>query len=250
MRHQYNLGFVSDEDIYNHVSSTVKTYRRSINLDEFNSNIIDPIKLTFDAKIYDKSFKEMIESECIRQIDKTNSNNIGYFHQNIFKFAENRGWVVPENGVTGFDVQNYSRHIYCEVKNKHNTMNAASSRSTYIKMQNQLLRDDQAVCYLVEIISKKSQNVPWAITLDGRKFSHDHIRKISVDKFYDMVFDTPYAFMKLCKALPTILDDVLSNDTDLKVNNTVFGELSKSSTDLYKSLYLLAFETYEGFERF
>lgn len=250
MRHQYNLGFISDNDIYDHVNATVQTYRRSINLDEFNSNIIDPIKLTFDAKIYEKSFQEMIESECIRQIDKTNSNNIGYFHQNIFKYAENRGWIVPENGVTGFDVQNNRRHIYCEVKNKHNTMNAASSRSTYIKMQNQLLRDDQAICYLVEIISKRSQDRPWQISLDGNRFSHDRIRKISVDKFYDMVFETPDAFMKLCKALPVILDDVLTNEENLHINNTVFNELSRSSSDLYKSLYLLAFETYEGFDRF
>lgn len=49
---QYNLGFVSDEEIYNHVKSTVLQYRRSINLKEFNKNIIDPIKLTFDSKIY------------------------------------------------------------------------------------------------------------------------------------------------------------------------------------------------------
>ena len=47
---KYNLGFISDEDIFNHVKNTVSQYRRSINLQEFNKNIIDPIKLTFDAK--------------------------------------------------------------------------------------------------------------------------------------------------------------------------------------------------------
>jgi len=45
---KYNLGFLTDEEIYNHVKSTVLQYRRSINLKEFNKNIIDPIKLTFD----------------------------------------------------------------------------------------------------------------------------------------------------------------------------------------------------------
>ena len=43
---KYNLGFLTDEEIYNHVKSTVLQYRRSINLKEFNKNIIDPIKLT------------------------------------------------------------------------------------------------------------------------------------------------------------------------------------------------------------
>ena len=36
----YNLGFISDEDIFNHVKNTVTQYRRSINLREFNKNII------------------------------------------------------------------------------------------------------------------------------------------------------------------------------------------------------------------
>lgn len=42
----YNLGFISDEDIYNHVKATVEKYRTSINLQEFNDNIVDPIRLT------------------------------------------------------------------------------------------------------------------------------------------------------------------------------------------------------------
>ena len=43
---RYNLGFISDKDIYHHVRATVMQYRRSINIKEFNKNIIDPIKLT------------------------------------------------------------------------------------------------------------------------------------------------------------------------------------------------------------
>lgn len=86
---QYNLGFVADEEIYNHVKLTVLQYRRSISLKEFNKNIIDPIKLTFDSKIYCQTMAQTIESECIRQIDKTNNNRIGYFHQYLFKLAGN-----------------------------------------------------------------------------------------------------------------------------------------------------------------
>lgn len=37
-------------------------------------------------------------------------------------------------------------------------MNAASSQKTYMKMQSCLLDDDEAVCYLVETISKKSKD--------------------------------------------------------------------------------------------
>lgn len=248
----YNLGFISNEDIYNHVKATVLQYRRSINLKEFNHNIIDPIKLTFDAKIYGQSMKQTIESECIRQIDKTNNNRIGYFHQNMFRFA-GHGWVVPENGEQGgFDVLNDELHIYVEMKNKHNTMNAASASDTYVKMQSKILHDDRATCMLVETIAKKSQDEVWEITINenGRKqkYSHQRIRRVSMDKFYNIVFDDNNAFFKLCKTLPTILDDVIAEDDSIRLQNSVYEELDK--TDFYKSLYLLAFKTYEGFENF
>ena len=82
----YNLGFISDVDIFQHVKNTVEKYRFVINLKAFNKNIIDPIKLTFDAKIYGKTIDEVIEAEVLRQLDKSNTNHIGYFHQNIFNF--------------------------------------------------------------------------------------------------------------------------------------------------------------------
>ena len=239
---------MTEEYIYTHVKPTVLNYTLIINLREFNKNIIDPIKLTFDSKIYGQTMEQTIESECIRQIDKTNNNCIGYFHQNLFKYAGN-GWEVPANGDKGgFDVLNDERHIYVEMKNKHNTMNSASSQKTYIKMQGKILEDDKATCMLVEIIAKRSQDIKWNIRVDGQNRSHKQIRRVSIDKFYEIVFGQKDAFFKLCKALPDILDDVVSEDESAKLQNTVYDELDK--TDFYKSLYLLAFQTYEGFDRF
>ena len=45
----YNLGFISDDNIFNHVKNTVLKYKALIDLARFNKNVIDPIKLTFDA---------------------------------------------------------------------------------------------------------------------------------------------------------------------------------------------------------
>ena len=240
----YQLGFISNVDIFNHVKETVALYRTFIDLKSFNENIVDPIKLTFDAKVYGKTFEEIIESECIRQIDKTNSNRIGYFHQNLFKYAGN-GWNVP---IAGFDVINDELHIYAELKNKHNTMNSASSQKTYMKMQEKLLQDDRAVCMLVEVIAKKSQNVKWTTTVDGKVFSHDRIRRISIDKFYEIVFGDSEAFFKLCRALPDILDDAIAELQCGSIENNVYEELNQLSPDMSKSLYLLAFKTYDGFQ--
>lgn len=243
---QYNLGFISDALIYGHVKETVLLYKDFIDLKEFNSNLIDPIKLTFDAKVYGKTFEEIIESECVRQIDKANTNHIGYFHQNLFNYAGN-GWRVPEKV---FDVVNDQRKIYVEMKNKHNTMNSSSAQATYMKMQRQLINDPQSTCMLVEAIAKKSQDIVWKAKLNGVEYSHPRIRRVSMDKFYEIVFGDSNAFMKLCKALPIILDDVIADTHKGTVNNTVYQELKGISSDTFKSLYLLAFQTYEGFSIF
>lgn len=239
----YNLGFISNENIYRHVKRTVESYRREISLEQFNENIVDPIKLTFDSKVYGKTIHQAIEDECFRQIDKSNSNRIGYFHQYIFRYAGG-GWEVPDQG---FDVENNNLHVYAELKNKHNTMNAASSQKTYMKMQGKLLDDDQATCYLVEAISKKSKDEPWKITLDKRPRCHNRIRRMSMDKFYEMVFGDSTAFFKLCKALPEIIEDVVRDNNSLVLRNSVYQELTKEHADLLTALYMLAFSTYEGF---
>lgn len=129
-------------------------------------------------------------------------------------------------------------------------MNSASAKNTYITMQSKLLEDDEATCYLVEAISTRSKDENWLISLDKIKKSHKKIRRISIDRFYEIVFNDSRAFFKLCKALPTIIDDVLKENKNLKVKNTVFEELLKTNSDILSSLYLLAFSTYEGFTEF
>ena len=117
-----------------------------------------------------------------------------------------------------------------------------------MKMQDKILMDDKATCMLVEVIAKRSQKRKWNVTVDGRQFSHDRILRVSLDKFYEIVFGEHDAFFKLCKALPDILDDVIAEDESAKLKNTVYDELDK--TNFYKSLYMLAFKTYEGFDNF
>lgn len=124
---------------------------------------------------------------------------------------------------------------------------AGKSKKTYIKMQSKILEDDKATCYLVETIASKSQDIPWAAKVDGKKFKHERIHRISMDKFYEIVFGQKDAFYKLCSILPQILDDVISEGKIEPSTNTVFEELSKISPDILKSLYLLSFKTYEGF---
>ena len=75
MDREYNLGFISDNDIRQHVKDTVMTYRTAISLGEFNRNIVDPIKLTFDSKVYQRPIETVIDNKCLRQTDKSNKCN-------------------------------------------------------------------------------------------------------------------------------------------------------------------------------
>lgn len=244
---KYGLSFISDIDLYEHVKKTVEEYSFEIDLKKFNQNIIDPIKLTFDTIVYNQTLKTTIENEVLRQLDKTNSNSIGYFHQNIFDhFGGN--WHVLKNG---YDVVNEDLNIFCELKNKHNTMNSSSGVRTYMRMQNTLIENRDATCMLVEVIATKSQNIPWVITLDGnRQKSNERIRRVSIDKFYEIVTGVPNSFSQLCKVLPQVISDVVRNNGSKSKRNTVLQELGLISSDLATSIFLLAFSNYEGFGNF
>jgi len=246
----FNLTFISQKDFEEHVSNTIDTYNKSlqsINLENFNSNIVDPIKLLFDKSVYNKSFEEIISLELHRQRDKSNTNAIGYFHQNIFKYFKN--CIVPDKG---WDViytgDNYK--IYVEMKNKHNTMNSSSSQKTYIQMQNQILKTPNDYCFLVEALAPSSRNIRWGCSIDGEHVEDKRIRRVSMDQFYKIVTGVDDAFYQMCKQLPVTIEKIIKSGTAPKLEkDTVIEELKAKNPDMLKALYLLAFEKYEGFEK-
>ena len=234
----------------------------------FNKNIIDPIKLIFDKTVYQTSWEEMVGNEIFRQRDKSNNNDIGYFHQRIFQYIDK--CRVPENGKEGgWDViyQNEDgivlpdgdvvHTVYVEMKNKHNTMNSASAGKTYIKMQNQLLSDDDCACFLVEAIAQKSQNIKWETTVDGKRVSHKRIRRVSLDQFYAITTGEDNAFYNMCMVLPNIIEKVVKQDGTVQIpHDTVLQELKniadmsgRETEDMAMAIavYMLGFNSYLGF---
>lgn len=269
----WKLKFISQENFVKHVEATIDKYGEkleSFDIKRFNKNIIDPIKLIFDKTVYQSTWEEMVRNEIFRQRDKSNNNDIGYFHQTIFQYMKN--CHVPENGKEGgWDViyenadgiqlpeGDVVHKIYVEMKNKHNTMNSASTGKTYMKMQNQLLNDDDCACFLVEAIAQKSQNITWNPTVDGKKISHKRIRRVSIDQFYALVTGEEDAFYQMCMVLPEVIKSVVAKGGDVKVpHDTVAEELKKiaeisgeKSENLAMALavYMLGFSSYIGFSK-
>ena len=268
----WKLSFISEKDFYNHVQLTIDKYGeklQSFDLKRFNKNIVDPIKLIFDKSVYRSSWEQIISNEIFRQRDKSNNNDIGYFHQTIFKYiehcrvpnnGEDGGWDVIFENTNGIIMPDGSRvsRVYVEMKNKHNTMNSASSGKTFIKMQNQLLNDDDCACFLVEAIAQHSQNIKWETTVDKQKVSHKLIRRVSLDQFYSLVTGQKDAFYNMCMVLPEVINKAVSElDSSTIPNDTVFNEIrdiaaeqNYDSEDLSIAMafYLLGFSSYLGFE--
>lgn len=226
-------------------------------MEKLNGNIIDPIKLLFDKNVYGSTWEEIIRSEIFRQRDKSNNNSIGYFHQNIFRYiagctVPKSGWDVVFKKKGGIELDGDKVDtVYVEMKNKHNTMNSSASAKTFMKMQGQLLRDDDCACCLVEVISRRSQNIPWAISLDGQKQKHLRIRIVSIDKFYELVTGEEDAFYKMCMALPATIKELLEDANTFKVpEDTAFVELKEKAVEssFELALFMLSFETYSGFK--
>ena len=270
----WELSFISEKDFTNHVKDTIDKYGEkleSFDIVRFNKNIVDPIKMIFDKTVYQTSWDEIVGNEIFRQRDKSNNNDIGYFHQRIFQYINN--CHVPDNGTEGgwdviFQVPegitlpegDVVHTVYVEMKNKHNTMNSAAAGKTYIKMQSQLLDDDDCACFLVEAIAKKSQNIKWSTTVDGKSVSHKKIRRVSLDQFYALVTGQEDAFYKMCMVLPKVIENVVNEGgEDVKVpHDSVMSELRRIAKEMNTddenlamalAVYLLGFSTYNGFTK-
>lgn len=230
----YNLGFISDYDLIEHVRETYLNYASSIDEAKFYRNKVDPVKLTFDSFVYGRSYDEVITAETNRQLDKTNTNLIGYFHQNIFKYIS--GWNVP---LHGFDVESDDGVVVVEMKNKHNTMNSSSQRATYEKMQRHLNNHPNSICMLVEVIARQSQDIPWEYS----GYSYNNIRRVSIDRFYQIVTGDPNAFYNLCQVLPSALELVAAQEGNVHIKNSVLDGGCGNLNGLFKS----TFNDYLGF---
>jgi hypothetical protein len=263
------LAFINEQDFTNHVKATILKYGEkleSFDLKKFNCNLIDPIKLIFDKTVYCTSWEDIVKNEIFRQRDKSNNNDIGYFHQKLFNFipgckVPDAGWDVIYTDPSGIKLPDgdFVHTIYVEMKNKHNTMNSTASAKTYIRMQNQLLNNDDSACFLVQAIAKKSQNVKWAASVDGKSIHHKLIRLVSMDRFYALVTGVDDAFYQMCMVLPEIIQKVVDTSaSSLIPKDTVFEELkSMTSTKNIKNkdmamamaVYMLGFSSYAGFDK-
>jgi hypothetical protein len=94
-------------------------------------------------------------------------------------------WDITHHNKEGFKLPdgNIVHTVYADVTDMHKSMNSTVARDAYIKMQSQLLYNNDCACFLIEKDVNKSQNIKWTVTVDKKRISHQKIRLISPDLF-------------------------------------------------------------------
>ncbi|MEZ5049239.1 MAG: Eco47II family restriction endonuclease [Saprospiraceae bacterium] len=124
------VDFIPDAHLIQCISNLYSSYikaKAKITKSKFFKNKIDIFKLTFDAKFNDVDEISIINSEILRQIDKSINNSIGTFHEQILGGID--GFEI--GNLSGFDIKAINNTLFADIKNKHNTMNSSAQKPCF-----------------------------------------------------------------------------------------------------------------------
>lgn len=253
MKNKY-VDFISDEHFLDCVANLHRAYlkaKNNISKKNFYTNKVDTIKLTFDAKFNDIDEESLIQTEILRQIDKSINNSIGTFHEQILGGI--KGFEV--GNLSGFDIKAKDDSLFADIKNKHNTMNSSSAEALFQKLSRYADNYKKSKCYWVQILAKNSFCEHWKGDINGKEYSHSRVYKISGDQFYALLSGQEDALFQLYRKLPIVIEDYLNSsdkNQHLKENSALDEIQSKIETSQRTILDQITFENYSyylGFDK-
>jgi hypothetical protein len=248
------VNFISDEHLLNCIENLHKSYLRAknnVSKKSFYKNKVDTIKLTFDSKFNDIDEETLIQSEILRQIDKSINNSIGTFHEQILGGIQ--GFEV--GNLSGFDVKAKDDTLFADIKNKHNTMNSSSAEALFQKLARYADTYKKAKCYWVQVLAKSSFNELWRGEINGKEYSHSRVYKISGDQFYALLSGQKDALFQLYKALPKAVEYYMKSQKaeQTEKENSALDEINTETKKSGRSILdQITFENYcyyWGFDR-
>lgn len=253
MRNRY-LNFISDDHLLECIGNLHNAYlkaKNNITKKNFYSNKVDTIKLTFDSTFNNIEEESLIQSEILRQIDKSINNSIGTFHEQILGGI--KGYEA--GNLSGYDIKAKDNTLFADIKNKHNTMNSSAAEALFQKLARYANDYKRAKCYWVQILAKGSFCELWSGDINGKEYSHSRVYKISGDKFYALLSGQDDAMFQLYRVLPIAIKDYLrlTDKTENIAENSALDEI-KSETKKSKRSILdqITFENYSyylGFDK-
>jgi translation elongation factor EF-G len=253
MKNKY-VNFISDDHLLACIGNLHRAYlkaKNNITKKTFYANKVDSIKLTFDAKFNDIDEESLIQSEILRQIDKSINNSIGTFHEQILGGIN--GFEV--GNLSGYDIKANNNTLFAEIKNKHNTMNSSAAEALFQKLARYANDHKKAKCYWVQILAKGSFCELWSGDINGKEYSHSRIYKISGDQFYALLTGQEDAMFQLYKALPKAVKDYLksADKSEKIIENSALNEIKSKTRKSKRSIIdQITFENYSyylGFDK-
>lgn len=200
------VNFISDEHLLNCVGNLHNSYIRAknnISKKSFYSNKVDTIKLTFDAKFNDISEEDLIQSEILRQIDKSINNSIGTFHEQVLGGIE--GYEV--GNLSGFDIKASNNTLFAIFGNGNFSKNI--SDSVFEKLANAARVFPKAKFYYVLLDDTSYFIEKWVIGHEEYSIRQKRVFRISLKEFYSEITRDSRAFENLSVALPQVIQDYL-----------------------------------------
>lgn len=247
------LTYVSDEHLLGCIANLHGAYLRAknnVSKRDFYKNKVDTVKLTFDTKFNDIDEAALIESEILRQIDKSINNSIGTFHEQVLGGIE--GFEVGK--LSGFDIKASDDTLFADIKNKHNTMNSSAAEALFQKLAKYADTYKKSTCYWVQILATDSFDGKWAGIINGKEYSHSRVHKISGDRFYALLSGEETALADLYRALPKATDAYLATipAAEEVAQNSALAEISEvvkgTGRSILDQITFDNFNYYKGFE--
>lgn len=209
------LKWISDDKLIaaiKKMSESIQTGRMRA-AESFERNVIDPFAATFSMSLLGVSELEWKSQEINRQIDKSLSNAVGVFHQQIL--ASVPGWQ-DLNNTNQVDLVNDGQKILAELKNKYNTLNAAGTVTLYKKLSDLVNSKSSKYkgynAYYVMIIPRHKRGCNEAFApsdnASGERCRNDvKIKIIDGPKFYALVSGEEKALENLFNIIPKVIAD-------------------------------------------
>jgi len=253
MKNKY-VNFITDKHLLGCIGNLHKAYlkaKNNITKENFYNNKVDTVKLTFDSKFNNIDEESLIQSEILRQMDKSINNSIGTFHEQILGGIT--GYEIGK--LSGFDIKAADDTLFADIKNKHNTMNSSSAEALFQKLSRYANDYKKAKCYWVQILARDSFCELWKGEINGKEYSHSRVYKISGDQFYALLSGQQNSLFQLYRVLPVAIKDYLSSiDKTLdQIENSALDEIKSETNKTQRSILdQITFENYSyylGFDK-
>jgi len=96
-------------------------------------------------------------------------------------------------------------------------------------------------------VATQSQNILWTPTCSGRSYSHSRIRRISIDRFYELATGRANAFKELCDAIriatPRVIKFIKESEDQLASSSMTTNKAHESLVSRAETLGISELDT-------